>query len=136
LSAVADIPAGDERRPMAWVLVVDDDDDNRDLVLEILDDAGYLAKGANGGASALALLRDEQPCLVLADLVMDDMDGKALQNEVRRLLDDRTPPFIFVTGVSPSTLDDISGTFLTKPIEIDQLLNAVAQHCGPADPAS
>jgi CheY-like chemotaxis protein len=117
---------------MTWVLVVEDDDDNRDLVLEILDEAGYHARGADGGASALALLQgDDTPCLVLTDLVMDDMDGKALQNEARRILRDRVPPFIFVTGANPSNLEDISGTFLTKPIEIDQLLAVVAAQCGP-----
>jgi CheY-like chemotaxis protein len=116
---------------MTWVLVVDDDDDNRDIILEVLSEAGYAAKGASGAASALALLHDEPPCLVLADLIMDDMDGKSLQNEARRQLKERVPPFIFVTGVNASNLQDISGTFLTKPIEIDQLLRVVAQHCVP-----
>lgn len=49
--------------------------------------------------------------------------------EARRRLNDRVPPFVFVTGVAASKLQDISGTFLTKPIEIDQLLRVVAQHC-------
>jgi CheY-like chemotaxis protein len=113
---------------MTWVLVVDDDDDNRDVVLEVLAEAGYAAKGASDGASALALLEGEPPCLILADLVMGDMDGKALQNEARLRLNDRVPPFVFVTGVAASNLQDISGIFLTKPIEIDQLVRVVAQH--------
>jgi two-component system cell cycle response regulator CpdR len=118
---------------LKWVLVVEDDDDNRELILEILGGAGYSVQGVNSGAAALTLLRTErQPCLVLADLVMNDMDGKELLVEARRILDSKVPPFLFVTGAHPSKLDDVSAAVLTKPFDLDQLLCAVAHHCGPA----
>ena len=112
-----------------WVLVVEDDDDNRDTIVELLKDAGYDARGVSGGTDALAALHGDRPCLVLADLVMRDMDGHELLLEARRRLEGPIPPFVFVTGAGPSMLEDISGLILTKPIDIDRLLGVVAHHC-------
>ena len=113
----------------SWVLVVEDDDDNRDLVVEILNDAGYATKAASSGAQALKILHTQKPCLIVADLMMSEMDGQELLVRARRLLDDAMPPFVFLTGVQASWLEGISSTILTKPIEMKQLLDIVAQHC-------
>jgi DNA-binding response OmpR family regulator len=118
-----------------WVLVVEDDDDSRELVVEILSDAGYAARGVSGAAAALDNLRVDRPCLVVADLIMDDMDGRELLAEARRLLDLAMPPFIFLTGAHPSKLDDISSVILTKPFDPDQLLGAIAHHSPPPERA-
>jgi len=121
-----DLSAGSKK---GWVLVVEDDDDNRDSIVELLKDAGYDARGVSGGTDALAALRGDRPCLVLADLVMRDMDGRELLLEARRRLEGPIPPFVFVTGAGPSKLEDISGLILTKPVDIDRLLGVVAYHC-------
>lgn len=128
-SADADDPGPGAKK--GWVLVVEDDDDNRDSIVELLEDAGYDARGVSGGMDALAALRGDRPCLVLADLVMRDMDGRELLLEARRCLTAPIPPFVFVTGAGPSKLADISGLVLTKPVDIGQLLGVVAHHCGP-----
>ncbi|MES1172652.1 MAG: response regulator, partial [Bacteroidota bacterium] len=91
-----------------WVLVVDDDEDNRDTLVDFLIEAGYLAKGAADCEQALDLLRDDKPCLVLSDVLMKDMHGKDLLMRARRLFNDAVPPFVFVTGAHPSMLEDIS----------------------------
>ena len=113
-----------------WVLVVEDDADSRDLVLEVLNEAGYGAEGVAGGEDALAILRRKSPCLVLVDLLMQDMDGRELVTRTRQLLGEAAPAFVFVTGVDQSRLDDVSSTILSKPLDIDQLLGVVAHHCG------
>jgi CheY-like chemotaxis protein len=123
----ADDPSAGTKK--GWVLVVEDDDDNRDSIVDVLKDAGYDARGVSGGADALAALRGDRPCLVLADLVMRDMDGHELLLEARRSLEAPIPPFVFVTGAGPSKLEDISGLILTKPVDIDRLLGVVAHHC-------
>lgn len=84
-----------------WVLVVDDDSDNRETMLDVLNVAGYAATATNSGAGALALLQSEKPCLVLADFIMRDRNGKELLFAARRMLDDGAPPFIFVSVASP-----------------------------------
>ena len=113
-----------------WVLVVDDDEDNRDSLVEFLNDAGYQAKGVAGGTAALDLLRLDKPSLVLSDLLMKDMSGRDLRIQARGLFDGSPPPpFVFVTAADPSMLEDISGTILPKPYDLDQLLKVVAHHC-------
>jgi two-component system nitrogen regulation response regulator NtrX len=112
-----------------WILVVEDDDDNREVVIEVLHEAGYEAHGVSGGAAALRLLRTEQPCLILADLVMNDMNGKELLLQARSLLSGLMPAFVFLTGAAPSQLEDISGVVLTKPVDFHRLLGVVAHHC-------
>lgn len=112
-----------------WVLVVDDDDDNRGAIVDLLNDAGYDARGVSGGTDALAALHGDRPCLVLVDLVMRDMDGRELLMEARRRFEAPLPPFVFVTGAGPSKLEDISGLILTKPVDVDRLLGVVALHC-------
>ena len=112
-----------------WVLVVDDDDDGREIVVECLNQAGYQARGVSGGAAALEVLRTERPSLVLSDLYMRGMNGKELLIRARQQ-DASMPPFVFVTGADSSKLQDVSGAVLYKPFESHQLLDVVAHHCG------
>jgi two-component system response regulator FlrC len=111
-----------------WVLVVDGDDDSREIVVECLNEAGYHAKGVSSSAAALEVLRTERLSLVLSDLFMNGIDGKELLIRARRQ-DVPMPPFVFFTGAPPSTLEGISGAILYKPFNSDQLLAVVAQHC-------
>jgi CheY-like chemotaxis protein len=66
-----------EPEARGYVLVVDDDDDIRGAIEEILQGEGYVAVGARNGAEALELLRKDVglPQLVLLDLMMPEMDG-------------------------------------------------------------
>jgi CheY-like chemotaxis protein len=116
-----------------WVLVVEDDDDNREVLVEFISGAGFPVKGAASGAEALEILRIETPCLVLADLYMKDMDGRQLLKLARALLKTAMPPFVFTTGAHPSKLEDISGVILPKPFDLDNLLRVVQHHCDGQD---
>ena len=111
-----------------WVLVVDDDDDGRAIVVECLSEAGYHARGVSDCTEALEVLRIERPSLVLCDLVMSGMDGKEFLIRARRQ-DVQMPPLVFVTGMDPSNCEDISSAVLYKPFNPDQLLAVVAHHC-------
>jgi CheY-like chemotaxis protein len=111
-----------------WVLVVDNDDDGREIVVECLNEAGYCAKGVCGATEALEVLRTERPSLVLCDLVMTGMDGKEFLIRARRQ-DVQMPPLVFVTGAAPSNFEDISGVVLYKPFNPEQLLAVVSHHC-------
>ena len=59
-----------------WVLVVDDDEDNRDSVVDVLQGAGYVATAAPGGTAALRMMGESAPALVVSDLRMRGMDGR------------------------------------------------------------
>lgn len=59
----------------AKILCVEDDPDMIDYIQLILGKAGYSVSGADGGVKGLEAMREEQPDLILLDLMMPDMDG-------------------------------------------------------------
>lgn len=65
----------------AYVLVVDDEPDIRDMVGEILQDEGYQVATAENGEAARTALRQRRPDLVLLDIWMPDIDGISLLKE-------------------------------------------------------
>ena len=111
-----------------WVLVVDDDQDTREIVVECLRSEGYLAVAAPGGIAALRMIGKGAPALILSDLTMGEMDGRALLTSIRDLLGASTPPFVFLTGVAPSGRIDVAEEVLTKPYGLDELLSVVGHH--------
>ena len=111
-----------------WVLVVDDDEDTREIMVECLRSEGYLAVAARGGVAALRMMGQGAPALVLCDLTMGEMDGRELLNSTRGLLGNSMPPFVFVTGVEASGRTDVAEQVLTKPYGLDELLSVVGHH--------
>ncbi len=111
-----------------WVMVVDDDEDVRTTVVEVLQGAGYEALGVPGGIAALRMMGEKVPTLVLADLTMIDMDGLAFLTGARELLGSSMPPFVFLTGVEPSRRSDVTEPVLAKTFAIDDLLSIVKRH--------
>jgi PAS domain S-box-containing protein len=97
---VADI--GEATQPPAQVshaniLVVDDDDDVRDLVVSMLEELGYQVTAADNGRTALDLLsRDSRFDLLLADVAMPGLSGVDVVHAAREL--DRAPRVLFATG--------------------------------------
>ena len=78
------------------ILIVDDVDDIREGLSFILEDQGYLVEQANNGVTALCILRTKKIDLLVTDILMPDMDGIELIQQVRdnfsRL------PFILISG--------------------------------------
>ncbi len=68
---------------MAKVLLVDDNDANRELLFEVLNPHGYDVLEAADGAQALHMLRLERPQLVISDVLMPAMDGYELVRQIR-----------------------------------------------------
>jgi CheY-like chemotaxis protein len=113
------------------VAIVDDDADIRDALRVVLEDNGYSTVEASNGREALEMLRRSQtkPHLLLLDLMMPMMDGWQLR---RRLHEDpelaRIPIVIMTahTGVLRAVQPETP--VLSKPIDLDQLLEAVATY--------
>ena len=112
------------------VLVVDDDRDIRESLAEILRDEGYRVETASNGVEALSAVQRSPPCLMLLDLMMPVMTGWQV---IQRLGDDQLD--IPYCVVSASTEPATSRCTLRKPVDIDELLSIVAQHCGKPGPA-
>lgn len=119
----------------AAVLIVDDDDDIRDVVRELLEDEGYDVQEARHGEDALRFLRKAtSPYVVLLDLRMPVLDGVAVINAVSNdkslrqrhayilaTADNRTLPLSFV-----QQLTHLQIPILSKPFDVRRLYDLVA----------
>lgn len=125
-----------------WILLAEDNRDERMLVREVLQRAGYAVDEAEDGAIALQAARARCYDLILMDLAMPGLDGVEATRQIRRLPQPHGDvPILAMTGTSITEDKDrcyaagMDG-FLAKPIERLALLEAVAHWAAvPADPA-
>jgi DNA-binding response OmpR family regulator len=110
------------------VLVVDDDELSRDLVIEILSDAGYAVRGAGGAEEAREALKVLTPCAIVLDLRMPKVDGIALCRWIRSRPDALAAVPVLFLSASDSLREQLDALraggndFLAKPVDEDQLL--------------
>jgi CheY-like chemotaxis protein len=120
----------------ATILVVEDEQDLRSTVAEVLQLDGYQVETAAHGREALDLLEDGlDPGLILLDVMMPVMDGHAFREYQ---LDDpeyADIPVLIFTSSQDAELGDFGAVeILRKPIGIDALLNAVESYTGSDPP--
>ena len=110
------------------ILVVDDEETQRDIIVTILKDEGINAWGASNSVEALDLIKRYEPEVVLTDLRLGKEDGIELMERVlQEFTDQRPPSFIILTayGTISSAVEAVKkGAFdyLTKPVDRDVLL--------------
>lgn len=116
---------------MTAVLVVDDEPTLRTVVAELLRDEGYAVVAVGDGAAALAALAEVVPDLVLMDVMMPGMDGRAAYLAMRAHPAGAALPIVFASaGADPADLP-ADAVFLRKPFDLDDLLALVARLAGP-----
>lgn len=108
------------------VLVVDDDARSRQAVARLLAEEGYDTAAAADGEEAATLLGPWHPDLVLTDLEMPRLDGRALLQRVRATLPG-TPVIVVSAGGSADsnavTLESLGAAgYFAKPLRVDELL--------------
>ena len=112
---------------MTSILVVDDDDDIRALVGELLERAGHVVIKAPDGESALKLFYSRKPDLVVLDVSMPGLDGWEVLNRIRELSD---VPVLMLTARAEE-LEKVRGLragaddYVTKPFGRQELLARV-----------
>lgn len=118
------------------VLIVEDDEDVREAIVEVLEDQRFTWIAAPNGAEALEALKGEpNPCIILLDLMMPVMDGWQFR---RALLDDPLLAHVPVVILSAhadlqKTASSLNATaHLQKPLQLEKLMNIVEEHCRPA----
>jgi CheY-like chemotaxis protein len=113
------------------VLVVDDEEDLRELMREALELNGYSVVTAREGIDALdKLSRIDNLCLILLDLLMPGMNGWDLFERVRARPELASVPIIIhssATNHAPLGATRV----LQKPLLLDRLLSTVQEYCSP-----
>lgn len=108
------------------VLVVDDSADNRGLLVELLEEAGYGVAEACNGQQALASLQADRPDLVLLDLLMPVLDGFGVLEALKEMRGPFLPVIVLTAtsdrGVRLRARALGAHEFLAKPIDRDELL--------------
>jgi urea transport system substrate-binding protein len=110
------------------VLVVEDEDDLRELEATCLEGADYRVVTARDGRDALDKVAIEMPDVILLDMKMPGMDGWAFAREFRSRYDCDAPIVVVTAAANALTRANEVGAdgFLGKPFEISELLEAAA----------
>jgi two-component system phosphate regulon response regulator PhoB len=109
------------------VLVVEDDATIRELLTELLDDAGYAVVEAACGQAALQLAQEHGPSVVLVDQMLPDMSGLDVLTQLRTHHATRDMPVMLVSGRLEQLTAGAHGAdcVLAKPFDIGVLLEHV-----------
>lgn len=115
---------------MFKILVIEDEEPIRENVTEFLISEQFEACGAGNGKTGIALAHQYQPNLILCDIMMQDLDGYTVLNELQKQSETAKIPFIFLPAKSER--DDLrlgmelgADDYLIKPFTPTQLLSAI-----------
>ncbi|MBX5134241.1 response regulator [Rhizobium lentis] len=119
--------------PRRTIVVVDDNEDHREMMREILAPLDFIVLTAAGGAECLTLIDGIQPDLFLVDILMPGMSGWQLVSRLREA--GQTAPMLMLSAnIGDATVlsdsDDSHNDAIGKPIDIRQLRDKLALHLG------
>ncbi|MDA0673272.1 MAG: ATP-binding protein [Cyanobacteria bacterium] len=113
------------------ILVIDDRPDNRSVLVQMLAPLGFQVLEADNGYTGLVQARSHPPDLIIADVVMPEMDGYSFLQCLHQTPTGQAPKVI-LTSASPQgqqlALTQGGDGFLVKPIQRDSLLDLMAHH--------
>ncbi|RZM82177.1 response regulator transcription factor [Leptolyngbya iicbica] len=115
---------------MNTVLVIEDEQQTRNIFVKCLTFEGFKAYGASNGSEGIQLAQKCHPDLVVCDIMMPDMDGYSVLSTLRRSPLTAAIPLIFLTA--KVTMADLrrgmelgADDYLTKPCTVEQFLSAI-----------
>jgi CheY-like chemotaxis protein len=102
------------------ILIVEDERPMRELLAEVLEDAGHRALQAIHGGHALELIAQERPDLVIADVMMPVLGGVALCHRLKADPRTRGIPVVLMSAAGPQVAREAGAEdFLDKPFGLD-----------------
>ena len=130
----ANLPLG---RTPASVLIVEDDEDTRVILAQLIEHHGWVPHVAADGVEGLAALQRCRPSLIVLDLGLPRMDGVAFRQAQRQLADERLASVpVVVVSAQHDALEYKqrlhAAEVLTKPFEVEALVRAIRCHVRPA----
>ncbi len=117
------------------VLVVDDDENLRELVTSLLERAGYATLGFESGEAILAFPMG-RPALVILDVRLPGLSGYEVCRELKDMFGSSLP-VLLISGVRTEAFDRAGGLligaddYMVKPLDPDELLARVRRHLPP-----
>jgi CheY-like chemotaxis protein len=120
--------------PQMTVMLVEDEDDTRDALAALLEENDYRVLQAPNGAEALRILKeDPADCrVILLDLMMPVMNGWDFRRHQKRTAGLADIPVVLMSAGAQIACasDDLDAAgYISKPVEIDDLLETVERHC-------
>jgi len=115
------------------ILIVDDSPTNAAALLMMLEQSGFKVVVASSGESALDLVTEVSPSLILLDVVLPKMDGFELCSHLKAATTTQEIPIIFMTSLS-RTEDKVKGLslgavdYITKPLHKEEIIARVNIH--------
>ncbi len=115
---------------MARILVIEDEDRLRENIAQILEFDDHEVAMANNGITGVELARQYLPDLIVCDIMMKQLDGFGVLQELRADPATAIIPFIFVTAKADRDtmrqgMELGADDYVTKPFTTTELLNAV-----------
>lgn len=119
------------------VLVVEDDRDIREVLVDLLGEAGFHAIPAGNGAEALDVLerRAANPCLILLDMMMPIMDGPTFLKQLKGKPHLNKAPVMILSAFRDAVEKARAElawpvvAALVKPPSLDELMGLIRKHC-------
>ncbi len=123
---------------MKTILVIDDEVILAEMLQALLEDEGYQVVTARNGREGLERLAEHHPDLILCDVMMPLLDGRELCRQVQARPEYGSMPIILMSAASAAAgLDDCQyAAFLSKPFDLDDLLNTINNLLGQPGLAS
>jgi CheY-like chemotaxis protein len=114
------------------VLLVDDNDDIRDGLTQLIRAEGYAVETARDGREALRKFADVRPCIILLDLMMPDMTGYDFRQA--QLADETLKDIPVIVYSAAFDIREAAerlqaAAFAEKPIVLSRLIALIREHC-------
>jgi len=116
--------------PGTRVLVIDDEPEITEIVEAFLSEAGYIVSSENSPRRAIAKVNEFSPDVILLDIMMPEMDGYDVCQQIKHQPNFANVPIIFLTGKDRA--DDMGRSFkvggdmfIKKPFSCERLLEIV-----------
>lgn len=115
---------------MRKILVIEDDENIRESLVELLEMRAYNLLSAGNGEVGLELAKSSVPDLILCDVMMPGLTGYEVIEQIRRTAELQKVPFVFLSAKAMETdiqkgIDLGANLYLTKPFKAQELFSVV-----------
>ena len=123
----------DKNNKNKTILVVDDIKENRDLVIQILNQYGFKTFEASGGKEAIEIINSQRIDLIFMDILMNELDGLETTQIIRKDLNKKDIPIIALSANvfeedKQKAYNSGANDFLSKPFDEKELINILQKY--------